>query len=126
VSFFVLRFFLTFGARSTPAKTRERGRAYERATCFAEAKAICAKAIAEKVDSSWTHQQLYRIAFVEGDESTMQREIDWFKGKPQETSILYYRAKAALSLGRFAGPENFSNAPGHSPCSKDARRRRSA
>ena len=77
------------------------GRAYERATRFAEAKAICEKAITEKVDSSWTHQQLYRIAFVEGDEPTMQREIDWFKGKPQETSILYYRAKAALSLGQI-------------------------
>jgi DNA-binding winged helix-turn-helix (wHTH) protein/tetratricopeptide (TPR) repeat protein len=77
------------------------GRAYERATRFAEAKAICEKAITEKVDSSWTHQQLYRIAFVEGDEPTMQREIDWFKGKPQETSLLYYRAKAALSLGQL-------------------------
>jgi tetratricopeptide (TPR) repeat protein len=77
------------------------GRAYERATRFAEAKAICEKAITEKVDSSWTHQQLYRIAFVEGDEPTMQREIDWFMGKPQETSILYYRAKAALTLGQI-------------------------
>jgi len=77
------------------------GRAYERATRFAEAKAICEKAIAEKVDSSWTHQQLYRIAFVEGDEPTMQREIDWFKGKPQESVNLYYQAKAALSLGQI-------------------------
>ena len=77
------------------------GRAYERATHLAEAKAICEKAIAEKVDSSWTHQQLYRIAFVEGDEPTMQREIDWFKGKPDESGNLYYQAKAALSLGQF-------------------------
>jgi eukaryotic-like serine/threonine-protein kinase len=77
------------------------GRAYERATRFAEAKAICEKAIAEKVESSWTHQQLYRIAFVEGDETTMLREIDWFKGKPQESVNLYYQAKAALSLGQL-------------------------
>jgi len=77
------------------------GRAYERATRFAEAKAICDRAIAEKVDGSWSHQQLYRIAFVEGDEPTMQREIDWFKGRPQESTNLYYRAKAALSLGQL-------------------------
>jgi eukaryotic-like serine/threonine-protein kinase len=77
------------------------GRAYERATRFAEAKAICEKAIAEKVESSWTHQQLYRIAFVEGDETAMRREIDWFKGKPQESVNLYYQAKAALSLGQL-------------------------
>ena len=77
------------------------GRAYERATRFAEARAISDRAIAEKVDGSWTHQQLYRIAFVEGDEPTMQREIDWFKGKPQESVNLYYQAKAALSLGQL-------------------------
>ncbi len=76
-------------------------RAYERATRFAEAKAICERAIAEKIDSSWTHQVLYRIAFVEGDDVVAQREIDWFKGKPQESANTYFRAKAALSLGEL-------------------------
>jgi DNA-binding winged helix-turn-helix (wHTH) protein/tetratricopeptide (TPR) repeat protein len=76
-------------------------RAYERATRLAEARAICEKAIAEKVDSFWTHQLLYRIAFVEGDEAVMQREIDWSKGKPQESVMNYYQAKAALSLGEL-------------------------
>jgi len=75
------------------------GRAYERATRFAEAKAIGEKAIAEKVDSWWTHALLYRLAFVEGDEPAMQREIDWSKDKPQETVMIYYQAKSALSLG---------------------------
>ena len=77
------------------------GRAYERATRLAEARAICEKAIAEKVDSFWTHQLLYRIAFVEGDEAVMQREIDWSKGKPQESVMNYFQAKAALSLGEL-------------------------
>jgi DNA-binding winged helix-turn-helix (wHTH) protein/tetratricopeptide (TPR) repeat protein len=77
------------------------GRAYERATQLAEARAICEKAIAEKVDSFWTHQLLYRIAFVEGDEAGMQREIDWSKGKPQESVMNYFQAKAALSLGEL-------------------------
>jgi DNA-binding winged helix-turn-helix (wHTH) protein/tetratricopeptide (TPR) repeat protein len=76
-------------------------RAYEGATHFAEAKAICERAIAEKIDSSWTHQVLYRIAFVEGDDAVTQREIDWFKGKPQESVSTYLRAKAALSLGEL-------------------------
>ncbi len=77
------------------------GRAYERATRLAEARAICEKAIAEKLDSFWTHQLLYRIAFVEGDEAVMQREIDWSKGKPQESVMNYFQAKAALSLGEL-------------------------
>jgi len=77
------------------------GRAYERATRFAEARAICEQAVAEKVDSFWTHQLLYRIAFTEGDEPAMQREFDWSKGKPQESVSIYYQAKAALSLGEL-------------------------
>ena len=74
-------------------------RAFERASRFPEARAICEKAIAEKVDSFWIHSVLYRIAFVESDGPAMQREVDWFSGKPQESAITYYQAKAALSLG---------------------------
>jgi DNA-binding winged helix-turn-helix (wHTH) protein/tetratricopeptide (TPR) repeat protein len=77
------------------------GRAYERATRFAEARVICNRAVTEKVDSSWTHQVLYRIAFVEGDESAMQREMAWFRGKPQESVALYFQGKAALSQGEL-------------------------
>src|SRR5271167_2177446 len=76
-------------------------RAYERVSRFAEAKDICEKAISEKVDSFWTHLVLYRIAFAEGDGPAMQREIDWFKGKPQESVGTYYQAKAALSQGKL-------------------------
>ncbi len=77
------------------------GRAYERSTHFAEAKAICEKAITEKVDGFWIHNILYRIAFVEADEPAMQRQIEWFKGKPQEALLIYHQAKAALSLGEL-------------------------
>jgi len=75
------------------------GRAYERTSRFPEAKAICEKAIAEKADSFWVHSLLYRIAFVESDGPAMQRELDWFGGKPQESVLTYYHAKAVLSLG---------------------------
>jgi eukaryotic-like serine/threonine-protein kinase len=76
-------------------------RAYERATRFAEAKIICERAVTEKIDSSWTHQVLYRVAFVEGDESAMQQELSWFRGKPQESVALYFQAKALLSQGEL-------------------------
>ncbi len=75
--------------------------AYQEASRFAEAKAICEKAIAEKLDSWPMHTVLYRIAFVESDELAMQREVDWFKGKPAESIGIYYQAKAALSLGEL-------------------------
>jgi len=59
------------------------------------------------VDSFWTHQLLYRIAFAESDASAIQRELDWSKGKPQESTLTYYEAKATLSRGSLAGPESF-------------------
>jgi DNA-binding winged helix-turn-helix (wHTH) protein/tetratricopeptide (TPR) repeat protein len=75
--------------------------AYQGATRFPEAKAICEKAVAEKLDSWPIHAVLYRIAFAQGDGPAMQRETDWFKGKPTESSGIYYQAKAALSLGEL-------------------------
>ena len=74
---------------------------YKRASHFAEAKAICEKAVAEKLDDMSTHSVLYEIAFVEADVPAMQREIDWSKGKPTESLGSYYQAKAALSLGEL-------------------------
>jgi len=75
--------------------------AYQGASRFAEARAICEKAVGEKLDNWSTHAILYRIAFVEGDGPAMQREIDWFNGKPAESVGIYYQAKAALSLGEL-------------------------
>jgi DNA-binding winged helix-turn-helix (wHTH) protein/tetratricopeptide (TPR) repeat protein len=77
------------------------GTAYQRATRFAEAKAICKRAVSEKLDNWTTHHVLYDIAFVEEDGPAMQREIDWFKGKPAESTGVYYQAKAALSQGKL-------------------------
>lgn len=77
------------------------GTAYQRATRFAEAKAICERAVSEKLDNWTTHHVLYDVAFVEGDAAALQREIDWFKGKPAESVGIYYQAKAALSQGKL-------------------------
>lgn len=77
------------------------GASYRQATRFPEAKAICEKAVAEKLDDLIIHNVLYDIAFVEADGPTMQREIDWFKGKPAESTSVYHQAKAALSLGEL-------------------------
>ena len=75
--------------------------AYWLATRFPEAKAICEKAIAERLDGYNIHRILFNIAFAEGDEAAMQREVAWFKGKPLESWMTYYRASVALSQGRL-------------------------
>jgi DNA-binding winged helix-turn-helix (wHTH) protein/tetratricopeptide (TPR) repeat protein len=85
--------------------------AYGRASHFAEAKAICEKAVTEKLDTWGTHRGLYLIAFVEGDGPAMQREIDWFKGKPTESVLTFYQARGALGLGQLrAARELFERA----------------
>jgi len=85
--------------------------AYVRASHFAEAKAICEKAVTEKLDTWGTHRGLYLIAFVDGDAPAMQKEIDWFKGTPTESVLTFYQARAALGLGQLrAARELFERA----------------
>jgi DNA-binding winged helix-turn-helix (wHTH) protein/tetratricopeptide (TPR) repeat protein len=76
-------------------------RVYLRASHFAEAKALCEKAVTEKLDNWSIHDVLYEIAFVEDNESDMQREIEWFKGKPTEGWNTRRQAMVALSRGEL-------------------------
>jgi tetratricopeptide (TPR) repeat protein len=76
------------------------GRAYERASRFAEANVICEKANAEKLDSWTTHAILVNVAFIQANESAVHQEIGWFKGNPLEGWILFYEASGAMSLGQ--------------------------
>jgi tetratricopeptide (TPR) repeat protein len=75
--------------------------AYFRANRFAEAKAIGARAIAAKRDGLGVHNSLYMIAFVEDDEPSMNREVEWFKGKPVECWNLNHQAWVAASRGQL-------------------------
>jgi eukaryotic-like serine/threonine-protein kinase len=85
--------------------------AYEFASRFAEAKAICERAKAEKLDNWATHSILYNIAIAETDETTMQREFDWFKGNPMESWVVVTQANDAIALGHLRrSRELFENA----------------
>ena len=74
--------------------------AYRQAGRYAEARAVADKAVAAKLDGFTLHFNIYMAAFAENDQTAMQREIDWFKGKPQESYNLNHRAWAAMSLGQ--------------------------
>ncbi len=75
-------------------------RAYKSAGRFAEAKAVCEKAAAAKLDSVDLHDLLFEMAYAEDDQSAMQRELGWTAGKPGEERILYDSAWAATASGR--------------------------
>ena len=76
-------------------------RAYKRATRYAEAKAICERAIAKHLDSDGLHSILYQIAFAEHDAAAMERQVKWRSGKPAEDESLMDEGSAAATAGRL-------------------------
>lgn len=75
--------------------------AYQRSSRFTEARTVCEKAIARKLDGWTIHRILWEAAFVEDDTAGLQREEDWFKGQPMESWIVYEQATTDLSFGQF-------------------------
>jgi DNA-binding winged helix-turn-helix (wHTH) protein/tetratricopeptide (TPR) repeat protein len=75
--------------------------AYLFASRFAEAKAICERANAEKQDNWTTHRNLFNVAMIEADEPAMQRELEWFKGTPMESWVVMNQASTAMGLGQL-------------------------
>jgi tetratricopeptide (TPR) repeat protein len=68
---------------------------------FGEAKAIFQQAHARKLDSVAIHELLYRIAFIQGDPSEMERQIEWTRGKPEEAIGLAWQAGVAAFGGQL-------------------------
>lgn len=75
-------------------------RSYQRSSRWAEAKSICEKAEARKFDGWTTHEILWTVAFVEGDEAGIQRQVDWYKGNPMESWLAYQQASTELGFGQ--------------------------
>ena len=76
---------------------------------FDEAKEIVKQAQAQKLDTTAMRRTLYRIAFIQGDATTMQQQIDWMKGKPDEYVAQSWQAEAAAFSGQLQKAKEFSN-----------------
>jgi eukaryotic-like serine/threonine-protein kinase len=78
---------------------------------LAEAKAVREKQIAANLDVVADHADLYVIAFLEGDNAGMQRQVEWAKGKPDEYDMLQVVADAEVSVGKLGkARETYSQA----------------
>src|SRR5439155_3228134 len=66
-----------------------------------EAKAICEKAIAEKLDGPGIRWKMYIIAFIENDAAAMQRQLEWAKSKGEGTRVPFFQALAAAYWGKL-------------------------
>lgn len=67
---------------------------------FDEAQEVIRQGMARGLDSSGFHNRLYLIAFLKGDAQAMQRQIEWFAGKPDEYQIRELQARSLAFAGR--------------------------
>jgi serine/threonine protein kinase/Tfp pilus assembly protein PilF len=75
---------------------------------FDEAKEIIHRAFSQKLENTRMHQNLYRMAFVQGDAAGMKQEIDWATGKPEEYAAQTWQADAAAFAGQLKKAQEFS------------------
>jgi eukaryotic-like serine/threonine-protein kinase len=75
--------------------------AYVRLGRWDEARTVGQRAVAQKTDSNITHEFLYEIAFVQGDEAEMHGQVNWARGRPEEARMRALEAAVAAFAGRL-------------------------
>jgi tetratricopeptide (TPR) repeat protein len=88
-----------------------------------EAKAVCQKAAAQKVDSLLAHSMLCNIAFRQGDEAEMRRQVEWARGNAQEQSMRSAEAGTAAYRGRLKQSHELTRAAADIALRKDLKQR---
>jgi eukaryotic-like serine/threonine-protein kinase len=68
---------------------------------FDEARAVFEEALRQNPDSTSHHIGLYFIAFIHGNTSAMQQQVEWARGRPTEHDITGVQASAAAFSGRL-------------------------
>ncbi len=75
---------------------------------FEESKKTCEKAIELRLENIYFHNCLFQIAFIEGDEAEMKKQLAWMKGQPDEYMALDLQAKAAAFCGQMKKSKELS------------------
>jgi tetratricopeptide (TPR) repeat protein len=77
------------------------GWAYLGLNRFDEVKAICEQQISKGSDDPGLHAFLYFVAVVQGDATTMERQVEWAKGKENADYMLGAQAGVAAFFGKL-------------------------
>src|SRR5439155_19352503 len=75
--------------------------AYLRLNQWQQVKAICEKAIAQKLDGPAVRWRLYYVGFIENDAAAMQRQVDWARSERNESRNLFHEAMGAAYFGQL-------------------------
>ncbi len=78
---------------------------------YDEAKAVVEQSIAQKTDPWSVHMTLYYVAFIRGDENTMQQELQKSAGNPVEPILRWMQADGDCAQGKVKqAHEDYSRA----------------
>src|SRR5919205_1074923 len=78
---------------------------------FDEARDVCKRAVAHKLDSTSIRERLYTVAFISGDAQAMQDQITWAAGRTDEYRAVYWLAQSSAFAGRWRESDKYlSNA----------------
>jgi tetratricopeptide (TPR) repeat protein len=66
-----------------------------------EARSTLQRALDNKADNLFVHEELYQLAMLTGDAAGMAREMTWAAGKPSEYLLLNDAADVAVSRGQM-------------------------
>ncbi|HEX7297256.1 MAG TPA: protein kinase [Pyrinomonadaceae bacterium] len=72
---------------------------------FAEAKDVCERAIAQKLDSTSIRERLYAVAFVYNDLPALQAQIAWASGRADEYRAVNWQTQTAAFGGEWRKSE---------------------
>lgn len=98
-------------APNTPAPYALLARADLGTGHYAELNALCHDPQRTKSDLVLFHSACYLSAFVQHDDETAQRELQWARGNPQECVLLEYEAWTEIYQGKLArGRATFAQA----------------
>jgi tetratricopeptide (TPR) repeat protein len=76
---------------------------------FDEAKQTIRQALSQKLENLRMHQNLYRIAFAQGDAAGVKNEIDWATGRPEQYAAQSWQSESAVFSGQLKKSKEFSS-----------------
>ena len=90
---------------------------------LAEARELREKLRAQGLGGARIHQRFLELAYVDGDDAAIDREVQWFGGKPEEYLSFGLQAATGISMGSVVSRTNCTSEPQRQRCARDSKRR---
>ncbi len=75
--------------------------AYEGLGRYEEARSVAEEAVSHKLDGQVTHMVLTDLAYIRGDQAEYQKQVNYAKGTPLESFMLFWNGVGEIGKGRL-------------------------